>query len=288
MEKRNVLVLGATGNQGGAVVQALLRDGHHVTGVTRNVASPKSQQLIIQGVQMIAADFLDKDALSALMKDVHTVFAMTTPGWEGDVASEILQGTNMVEAAKKANVPHFIYTSVSDANQDTGIPHFDSKYEIEKQLVASGINYTIVAPTYFMDNIFQPYVFDAVKKEGVLKIAMPENTKLQQISAEDIGKFVAVVVNQREKMFGQRIDIAGDAISGNDVAEVLTMVLGKKVTYEGFSPDYLRAQSEDMANMFDWFNNTGYSADLDSLKQYKLSSFKTWAKKQDWSVLTSN
>ncbi len=285
MNKRNVLVLGATGNQGGAVVQALLKDGHNITGVTRNVESPKSQQLIEQGVKMITADFSDQDSLSEIMKDVETVFAMTTPGWEGDVVAELQQGTNMVEAAKIASVPHFIYTSVSDANQSTGIPHFDSKYEIEKQLVASGLNYTIVAPAYFMDNIFYPYVMDAVKKEGILRVAMPENTKLQQISAEDIGKFVGMVVNEREKMFGQRINIAGDTISGNDVAAVLTKALGKEVKYEGFSPDYLREQSEDMANMFDWFNNIGYSADLENLKQYNLLSFEAWAMKQDWSVV---
>jgi len=285
MNKRNVLVLGATGNQGGAVVQALLKDGHNVTGVTRNIESPKSQQLIEQGVKIVAADFSDKDSLSEIMKDAETVFAMTTPGWEGDVIAELQQGTNIVEAAKIANVPHFIYTSVSDADQSTGIPHFDSKYELEKQLAASGLNYTIVAPAYFMDNIFYPYVMDSVKKDGILRIAMPGDTKLQQISAEDIGRFVGVVVNEREKMFGQRINIAGDAISGNDVAEVLTKVLGKEVKYEGFSPDYLRQQSEDMANMFDWFNNIGYSADLEKLKQYNLLSFEAWALKQDWSVV---
>jgi len=285
MKNRKVLVLGATGNQGGAVAQTLLKDGHSIIGVTRNVESPKSQELTEQGAEMISADFLDKQSLTEVMKKVDTVFAMTTPGWKGDVVTELKQGINIVDAAKEAGVEHFIFNSVSDANQSTGISHFDSKFEIEKHLEASGINYTIVAPAYFMDNIFFPYVFDSVKNDGLLKIAMPEDTKLQQISVEDIGKFVGIVVNEREGMFGQRINIAGDAISGNDVAEVLTKVLGKEVKYEGFSPDYLGEQSEDMANMYDWFNNTGYSADLENLKQYNLLSFEKWALKQDWSVV---
>jgi len=285
MKNRKVLVLGATGNQGGAVAQTLIKNGHSVIGVTRNIASPKSNDLIEQGAEMITADFLDKQSLTEVMKNVDTVFAMTTPGWEGDVATELKQGINIVDAAIEAGVEHFIFNSVSDANQSTGIPHFESKFKIEKHLDASGLNYTIVAPAYFMDNIFFPYVFDAVKNEGLLKIAMPEDTKLQQISVEDIGKFVGIVVNEREGMFGQRINIAGDSISGNDVAKVLTKVLGKEVKYEGFSPDYLREQSEDMANMFDWFNNTGYSADLENLNRYNLLSFEEWAMKQDWSVV---
>ena len=207
---------------------------------------------------------------------------MTTPGWEGDVAAELKQGFNIVDAAKEANVSHFIYNSVSDANKSTGIGHFDSKYEIEKHLEASGLNYTIVAPAYFYDNIFFPYVFDAIKKDGVLNMAMPAGTELKQISAEDIGNFVGVVVNKREEMFGQRINIAGDSISGEEVAKVMSKVLGKEVTYNGFPTDYLKEQSEEMAKMFDWFNEVGYSANLEELAPYQLMTFEQWAKKQDW------
>jgi len=285
MKKQTILVLGATGNQGGAVAQALLKDGHNLIGVTRNVESDNSKKLINQGVEMTTADFSDKTTLVELMKKVDTVFAMTTPGWEGDVVTELKHGINLVDAAKEANVNHFIFTSVSDADQNTGIPHFDSKFEIEQHLKKSGLNHTIVAPAYFYDNIFYPYVMDAVLKEGVLRIAMPNDTKLQQISAEDIGKFVGIVVNKGEDMFGQRINIAGDAISGEEVAKVLSTVLGKDIKYEGFSPDYLREQSEDMANMYEWFNNIGYSADLKYLAQYELKSFKDWAMKQEWPAL---
>ncbi len=284
MKNRTVLVLGATGNQGGAVVTALLKDHHKIIGVARNVESPNAQKLIDQGVEMVSADFTDKASLMELMKKVDTVFAMTTPGWGGDIAAELRQGFNIIDAAKEANVEHLIYNSVSDANTSTGIGHFDSKYEIEKHLKASGLNYTIVAPAYFYENIFFPYVFDAIKADGELRIAMPADTKLQQISVADIGKFVGTVVNQGEKMFGQRINIAGDAISGEEVAKVLTKVLDKKVTYNGFSTDYLKQQSEEMAKMFDWFNEVGYSAKLEDLAPYHLMTFSQWAEKQNWAA----
>ena len=285
MTKRNVLVLGATGNQGGAVVQSLLNDGHHVVGVTRDVQSPKAQALTAQGVEMKTADFLNKDSLLSIMTKVDTVFAMTTPGWNGDVESEVKQGLSIVDAAKDAGVKHFIFNSVSDANQSTGIGHFDSKYEIEKHLEASGLNYTIVAPVYFIENLFFPYVFDAVKNEGILSAAMPGDTKLQQISVEDIGRFVAMVVGKREEMFGERINIAGDAISGNEMVEVLSKAMRKEIKYKGISTAYLKEQSEEMAKMYDWFNNTGYSANLEKLETYGMMSFEQWANKQDWTNL---
>jgi len=278
---KKILVSGATGQQGGAVVQALLKDGHQVVGITRNVESSKAIALREQGVEMVSVDFTDKDSLVKIMKKVDTVFSMTTP-FEGGLEIEVKQGITMANAAKEAGVGHFIFNSVSDADESTGIPHFDSKYEVEKYLTTLNVPYTIIGPVYFMDNILYPYVLDAIKKEGILKMAMPRDRKLQQISAEDIGRFVGVVVNARENMFGKRINIAGDEITGNKAAQILTKILGKEIKYEGFSPDYLKSQSEDMALMFEWFTDKGYSADLDKLKENGFLSFEEWAKKQNW------
>ncbi len=283
MKKRRVLVSGATGQQGGAVVQALLKDGHDVVGITRNVASPKAKKLTEKGVEMIAVDFTDMESLVEIMKKVDTVFCMTTP-FEKGMEHEIEQGKTMANAAEKAGVGHFIFNSVGDANQPTGIPHFDSKFEVEKHLKSLNMPYTIVGPAYFMDNLFFPFILDDLKN-GLLKIAMPADRKLQQIAVEDIGKFVGIVVNERESLFGKRINISGDELTGEDAARVLTGILGKEIRYEGFSPDYMRAQSEDMAIMYDWFNDKGYTADLESLKKYGFMSFENWASKQDWSAI---
>ena len=122
-------------------------------------------------------------------------------------------------------------------------------------------------------------------KKGVLKMAMPADRKLQQIAVEDIGKFVGIVVNERENMFGKRINISGDELTGDEAAAVLSRVTGKDILYEGFSPDFLREQSEDLAIMYDWFISDGYTADPKSLKTYGLMGFEEWASKQDWSEL---
>jgi len=283
MEKRKVLVSGATGQQGGSVVLALLNDGHEVVGITRNTESPKAKNLLEQNVEMVSVDFTDSNELINIMKKVDTVFAMTTP-FEGGIDHEVQQGISMANAAKEAGIGHFIFNSVGDANQPTGIPHFDSKYEVEKHLETLGMAYTIVAPAYFMDNIFIPFMLEQLK-EGLLKMAMPADRKLQQISVEDIGKFVGIVVNEREAMFGDRVNISGDELTGEEVSQILTKAIGKKIQYEGYNPDYLREQSEDMALMYEWFNDKGYTADLNSLKKYGFMSFEDWALKQDWSTI---
>ena len=279
---RKVLVSGATGQQGGAVVQALLKDGHKVVGITRNIESQKAKSLTEQGVQMVSVDFTDMNALVEIMRNVDTVFSMTTP-FEAGLDMEIEQGKTMANAAEKADVGHFIFNSVGDADRATGIPHFDSKYEVEKHIATLNLNYTIVGPAYFMDNLML-FNMDGLK-EGVLRMAMPADRKLQQIAVEDIGKFVGIVVNERENVFGKRINISGDELTGEEAATVLSRVTGKEIRYEGFSPDVIREQTEDLAIMYEWFISDGYTADVESMKPYGFLSFEEWVDEQNWSPL---
>jgi len=283
MNKRIVLVSGVTGQQGGSVVQALLKDGHHVIGFTRNPDSPKAKSLIAQGVEMQKGDFNDAGRILEAIQRVDAVFAMTTP-FEQGIEAEIRQGIEFANLAKEGGVGHFVFNSVGNADKNTHIPHFDSKYLIEEHLKNLDMPYTIIAPVYFMDNLFFPWTLDALK-QGKLTAAMPGDRKLQQIAVEDIGKFVAYVINKREEMFGQRVNIAGDDLSGNECAQILSDITGKEIVYEGFSPDYLKADNEDFAAMYEWFDKVGYSVDLGDFLQYDFLTFRDWAQKQDWSVL---
>jgi uncharacterized protein YbjT (DUF2867 family) len=286
MEQRTVLVAGSTGNQGGSVARVLLREGHKVLGITRNVNSPNAEALKALGAQMVSVSMSDQESLIEIMTEVDTVFAMTTP-FEGGMEAEIEQGKTMVNAAQSAGIGHFIFNSVGDANLSTGIPHFDSKYEVEKHLVCENVPHTIVAPAYFMDNLLFPMNIESLK-EGLLKMAMPGDCVLQQIAVEDIGRFVGIVVHKREEMFDKRINISGDELTGDEAARILTLALGKEIRYEGFSPDYLKDQSEDMALMYQWFIDQGYTADLSKLQEYHFQTFEQWAQKQDWkSILAS-
>jgi uncharacterized protein YbjT (DUF2867 family) len=215
---------------------------------------------------------------------------MTTP-FEAGVERETAQGITITEAAKIAGVGHLVYSSVASADRATGIPHFDSKYEVEKYIVSSGVPYTIIAPVYFMDNLVQPWTLPTLR-QGKLSLAMPATRSLQQISVTDIGAFAAAVIERREAVFGQRFDIAGDELNGEDSAAVLSKVTGREFAYEGFPAEALRAQSEDLALMFEWFDRTGYVADIDSLRrdfpEVKWHNFEAWTREQDWTVLDSS
>ena len=287
-QSKLVLVTGATGNQGGACVDALLTRGHQVRALTRNSASPAANRLREQGVGIAVGDFTDPDSLVRAARGVDAVYAMSTP-FEG--GKETAQGITITDAAKAAGVAHFIYSSVASANRATGISHFDGKYAVEKHLQASGVPYTIVAPVFFMENLLQPWMLSSLR-QGKLAMALPASRSLQQITVADIGAFVAAVIERNDTVFGRRFDIAGDELTGEEAAAILSKVTGREVHYEGFPPDVLRAQSEDMALMFEWFDSTGYAADIKSLRrdfpEVTWHTFEEWARKQDWSVLNQS
>jgi len=286
-QSKLVLVTGATGNQGGACVEALLTRGHQVRALTRNSASPAAKRLRERGVEIALGDFTDRDSLVRAAHDVDAVYAMSTP-YEQGAEKEIAQGITLTNAAKAAGVAHLIYSSVASANRATGISHFDGKYEVEKHVQASGLPYSIVAPVFFMENLLQPWTLPGLR-QGKLAMALPATRSLQQIAVADIGAFVAAIIERADSVFGRRFDIAGDELTGEESAAILSKVTGREVQYQGFRPDVLRAQSEDMARMFEWFDSTGYAADINSLRrdfaEVKWHTFEEWARKQDWSVL---
>ena len=127
-------------------------------------------------------------------------------------------------------------------------------------------------------------------REGKLAIALPAERRLQQVAVSTIGAFAAALVERREAVFGKRYNIAGDELTGTEAAAVLSRVTRREIRFEGFPPDVLRADSEDMALMFEWFDRVGYSANIEDLRHefpdLPWLSFENWASKQDWSTLS--
>src|SRR5258708_23687760 len=115
-----------------------------------------------------------------------------------------------------------------------------------------------------MDNLLQPWMLSSLR-QGKLTMAMPASRSLQQITVADIGTFVAAVIERGATVFGRRFDIAGDELTGEEAAATLSKVTGREVHYEGFPPDVLRAQSADMARVFEWFDSSGDAAGINNL-----------------------
>lgn len=280
-----VVVTGATGKQGGAVAKGLLERGHAVRAVTRSPDSPKAKELAKAGATLVQASLEDTAAMTKALEGATSLFAMTTP-FEKGTDAEKKQGISAADAAKAAGV-HLVFTSVGSADRSTGIPHFDSKYEVEKHIAAIGARATILAPVYFMENLW--FGRDQVAK-GVYAVPLPSNRKLAQVAVEDIGAVAVRVLEDADRFAGKRYDLAGDDLTGDETVAILSRVTGRPFTYFQVPIDVIRQRmGEDGAKMYEWFDRVGYSFDLSALRQefpdVRFHDFEAWAKEQDWKAV---
>jgi uncharacterized protein YbjT (DUF2867 family) len=283
----NVLVTGATGKQGGRLVRELLARGHSVRALTRKPESPAAAALAQLGVSIVPGNFDDEGSLERAARGVDTVFAMSTP-FEGGSKTEAREGINLVRAASRARVKHLVYSSVAGADRATGIPHFDSKFEVEQEIRRSGIPFTIVAPVFFMENFLGAWMAAGIA-QGSIAIAVPATRRLQQIAVRDIAQFSALVIERRESFLGTRIDIASDELTLTTAAAAISDGLGRPITYTALPIDAVRQQNEDLARMYEWFDRVGYDADVVGLRELYPDvgwhRFSIWAREQDWSAI---
>ncbi len=276
-----ILVSGATGRQGGAVARELLSRGYRVRGLTRNPRSERAQELAGLGIEMVKGDFDDVESLNSATQGVYGVFSVQN-FWEHGKEGEIRQGRNLADAAKQAGVSHFVYTSVANADKNTGIPHFDSKYEIEEYIKTIQLPYTVIRPVSFMEN--WEYARAGIEN-GLMYGPLSAGTRSQYITVKDIGRFAAEAFDNPAEWLGVSLDIAGDDHSQQEVAELFARVTGKDVNYVRVPWDeFEEQQGEEMAIMETWFENVGYSADVSGLRsKYPwLTSSEQYLKESDW------
>ncbi len=259
-----ILVTGATGKQGGATARSLLARGHNVRILTRNPRSDAAVALADAGAEVLVGNFGDATTLLKALDGADGLFAMTTP-FEAGPAAEIQQGMVLADAALEKGVGHVVYTSVAGADQDTGIPHFDSKHTVERYLAASDVPHTIIAPVYFMESMLFPRTLEGIRN-GVLAIPLPKDLFLQQVAVADIGSFAAGVFENRDDHLGRRIELASGELAGRHIATALMVFRKQPVEYQQVPIDQVRAQSEDMALMYEWFEEKGYQVDIDGLR----------------------
>jgi uncharacterized protein YbjT (DUF2867 family) len=283
--KLDVLVTGATGKQGGQLARELLARGHAVRALTRKPDSPAAVALAGRGAKLFSGDFENQQSLERAVRGADAVFAMSTPFEVGE-KSETREGINLVRASKAGGVRHLVYSSVAGADRATGIPHFDSKYEVEMEIRRSGLPFTIVAPVFFMDNFLSGWLAGGLAR-GSLSMALPATRRLQQVPVTDIARFAALVIERRDDFLGKRIDIASDELTLSTAAAVLSEVTGRPIEFSAVPVDSVRQSSEDLARMYEWFDRVGYDADVVGLRwlypEVGWHRFTNWAREQDWS-----
>ncbi|MEU3856391.1 NmrA/HSCARG family protein [Streptomyces sp. NPDC028722] len=272
-----VLVLAATGGQGRAVTEALLDRGAAVRALVRDPGRATARALAGQGVEVVAGSLSDRDSLAAAMRGAAGVFAFTTP-FEAGPEAEVDQGRSILAAATQERVPHLVFSSVAGADQDSGVPHFESKARIEAALAAGDVPYTVLGPTYFFDNALG----GAERiRDGVLDLPLPPDRPLQQLARPDLGAFAADVLLRPAAYVGQRIELAGDSPTPAQMAAALGTALGREVRHE--QVPLTAIGDPDMRAMWTFLNGSGYRVDIPALRgahpEIRWTGFADWARR---------
>ncbi len=275
---KTIFVTGATGNQGGAVVTSLLHNGFKVKALVRDPASVRAQQLQKSDVELVRGDLDDSSTFRSHLEGIDGIFSVQT--FINGTAREIKQGIALADLAKACRVGHFVYSSVAGADLNTGVPHFDSKLEIENHIKKLDLPYTIIRPNSFFENFLIPQVRSRIEK-GKLSSPINEDKIQQFISAGDIGKISADVFLHPEKYLQRTITIGTEQMSMNEVANAFSEVLGKEVKYQKLPMFITRiVMGKNLYKMFGWINANDaiFMKDLAGFKRENpgLTSLKQW------------
>lgn len=263
-----IAVFGATGKQGGAVVDALVDQGAHVRALVRSPESERARSLADRGVELAYADADEPTSLAAALEGATAFFFMTLPPGgmgSGDTEGETQQGLALAQAAAAAGVPHIVFNSVGGAERNSGVPHFESKRRVEAYLEDFDMAVTLIRPVFFMDNLaaMGPQLD---KGELVLRLPLPDGIKLQMIAVRDIGIVAASALLGTADIRGGAIEIAGDERTGTEIARAFGEHTGLSARYEELPIETLEGDA-DMQAMFRWFAETpAYQADLDEVR----------------------
>jgi uncharacterized protein YbjT (DUF2867 family) len=271
-EKKIIAVVGATGAQGGGLVRAILRDpqgGFTVRAITRDVTSAKAKDLAKLGAEVVAADVNDVESLKRAFKGAYGVFCVTFFWADLSPENEIAQATNMALAAKDAGVHHAIWSTFEDTRKwipltDKRMPtlmgrykvaHFDAKSEANHVFTDLGVPTTFLLTSFYWENLIYFGAGPRKGPDGKLAITYPMgDKKLPGIASEDIGKCVYGILKRGHEFIGKTVGIAGEHLTGAQMAAALTKALKKEVRYNDVPADVYRSfgfpGAEDMGNMF--------------------------------------
>jgi len=273
--KQLVLVTGATGNQGGAIAHQLLQRGKFkVRAMVRDQNKPTAQALPQAGAELVQADFNDRISLDRALQGVYGVFSMQDFREGAEV--EIRHGKAIADAAKAAGIEHFVYSSVGSAERNTGIPHFDSKFQVEEYVRSIKLPYTILRPVFFFYNY---NMMRSMVENGTLGQPLSPETKLQQLSEKDYGAMVAEVFERPANFMKREIEVASVDMSMTEIAAAFSHILGKSVNYQQIPFEAFEQQAgEEVTIMYRWFENVGYIANFAELKRdfSALSDFESY------------
>ncbi|MEV1115764.1 NmrA family NAD(P)-binding protein [Actinosynnema sp. NPDC049800] len=275
---RTIAVVGATGTQGRAVTARLLADGWRVRALTRDPARAGRSP-----APLVRADMEDVDSLVAAMDGAHGVFSVqptvgspgTPPGFGAD--DEVRWGVNVAEAARKAGVGHFVFSSVAGAGRHATevLPvNVVSKHRIERHVAALGLPATVLRPVSFMENFTGGYAL----RGGTVSTGLAPHVPQQLIAVDDVAAFVAAAFAEPHEWIGRAQDLAGDEVTPVGIAAAISAATGRELPYEQVPIEAVRRIGEDFAHANEWLNERGYRADVAATRRLRpgLLDLRAW------------
>jgi uncharacterized protein YbjT (DUF2867 family) len=303
-ENKIIAVLGATGAQGGGLVRAILADRSgrfRARAITRNVTSEKARALASAGAEVVTADVDDPASLRRAFEGAYGAFCVTFFWDHFSPEKEYAQAGSMAEAAKQTGVQHVIWSTLEDSRRFVPldddrmptllgkykVPHFDAKGEADALFTRAGAPTTFLLTSFYWDNFIY---FGAGPKrgpDGRLALVMPMgDEKLAGMASEDIGKCALGIFQRGREFIGKTVGIAGEHLSGAEMAAGLTRALGETVIYQDVPPEVYRGfgfpGADDLGNMFQFYRDfaeyfqSSRSLEFSRSLNPELQTFEQW------------
>jgi len=271
-DKKIIAVVGATGAQGGGLVHAILEDESSpftARAITRNVNSEKAQELARLGAEVVAADIDDVESLNKALEGAYGAYFVTFFWEHFSPDREMAHARTMAEAAKSAGLQHVIWSTLEDTRnwvpltddsmptlmESYKVPHLDSKGASDRFFTELGVPVTFLLTSFYWDNFIHFGMGPQKGPDGKYAIALPmDGKKLPGMAAEDIGRTAYGIFKRGPELIDKTVGIAGEHLSGAEMAAALGKALGIEVTYNAVPPEVYRSfgfpGAEDLGNMF--------------------------------------
>jgi uncharacterized protein YbjT (DUF2867 family) len=291
-----VLVIGATGNQGGATARALLDRGVAVRALVRDTRSDKARALKERGAELVTGDLDDAASLFAAAEGADGVFSIPYPDvtdLAGD--AEVTRGRNVVEAARKAGVSHVVHSSVSGAGEFHRTQpgwaegrwdkhYWESKATIDEAVRTGGFeHWTVLKPATFMENLTGWSYLFGDWSSGTIITGFAADTQVPWIAVDDIGEAAAIAFTEPGRLDGRDVELAGEMLTMTETAEILSEVTGRAISAPVLTPQEAveRGMLPAMVNGLERINENGTPARPEHVRALGLptTDFRTWARR---------
>ena len=282
--EKTVLVVGATGNQGGVTIDHLLAADREFTvcGLTRTPDSEAARALAERGVDIRRGNLNDKETLRTAVDGIDAVVIVTNI-WSAGFDESVRQGKNIADVAIEAGVSHVVFSGSGYHDRDLGIDALQPAGEVEQYIRSLDVPATFLRPVWFMHNL-EPAFEDIL--DGTLALPIKEGVTLQMIDVNDVGRSTAQVLADPDEFAGEGFDLAGDEHTPSEMARILSEVTGTDIQPFSVPIEDAREEMGDaMAELFQWFNDEGYAVDIERTERrfgFEFTSFRGYLENNGW------